>query len=106
MKLFKILGIIVVFVFFTSSCNSVKKTLSNENKNTGDEFLVLKKNPLVLPPNFKDLPIPGNEILEEENEKKIDLSKVLTQSKNENKDKKLKTSNPLEKSLSNILNKK
>ncbi len=32
-----------------------------KKKQSGDEFLVEKKNPLVLPPDFGKLPLPGSE---------------------------------------------
>ena len=69
-----------------------------------DEFLIEKKNPLVLPPNYSNLPKPKEE-LEETDEKKenLDLSKVL---ENSERSKNIKSSNTLEKSISNILNKK
>ena len=40
------------------SCQGVKNALSGKKYENSDEFLVIKKNPLVLPPNFKDLPTP------------------------------------------------
>ena len=66
MKLNKFLTIIIIFSFFISGCTSVKETLSGQKKQNSDEFLVKKKNPLVLPPNFDDLPQP-----QEENNDKI-----------------------------------
>ena len=43
--------------------------LTLKKRNTADEFLVEKKNPLVLPPVYGDLPLPENEskIIEENN---------------------------------------
>ena len=41
-----------------TSCQSVKNALSGVKKENSDEFLVQKKNPLVLPPDFTDLPEP------------------------------------------------
>tara|TARA_B100000700_G_C14813096_1_gene746136 strand:+ start:20 stop:340 length:321 start_codon:yes stop_codon:yes gene_type:complete len=103
MKLNKLLTIIVIFGFFVSGCNSVKQTLSGEKKQNSDEFLVKKKNPLVLPPNFDDLPEPQEKNNENENENKnIDLSKVLSEKKNEDNEEK-KKNNSLEKSISEIL---
>ena len=43
--------------------HSVKETLSGQKKQNSDEFLVKKKNPLVLPPNFDDLPEPQKKIM-------------------------------------------
>ena len=43
-------------LFFLSSCGS--GGLMGGKKDNTDEFLVQKKNPLVLPPNYNDLPLP------------------------------------------------
>ena len=44
--------------FLLSSCQSAKEGLSGGKKGNSDEFLVQKKNPLVLPPDYNDLPQP------------------------------------------------
>ena len=44
-----------------TSCESVKNAVSGVKKENSDEFLVQKKNPLVLPPDFTDLPVPLEE---------------------------------------------
>ena len=101
MKLNKFLTIIIMCSFFISGCTSVKETLSGKKKQNSDEFLVKKKNPLVLPPNFDDLPEPQKKNNENEN-KSIDLSKVLNEKKNE--EIKVKNeNNSLEKSISEKL---
>ena len=48
----------LIILFFLSSCQNVKDALSGKKYESSDEFLVIKKNPLVLPPNFNDLPTP------------------------------------------------
>ena len=80
------------------------RVFEHEKKEGVDEFLIEKKNPLVLPPNYSKLPKPKeeNEILDEK-KKNLDLSKVLEDSEGS---KKIKSSNQLEKSISNILKKK
>ena len=45
-------------LFLLSSCQSAKEGLSGGKRNNTDEFLVQKKNPLVLPPDYNDLPLP------------------------------------------------
>ena len=45
--------------FFVLSCTSfseVGQVMRNEKKNTTDEFLVKKKAPLVMPPEFNKVP--------------------------------------------------
>ena len=90
-----------------SSCQSVKDNLSLKKKESVDEFLIEKKNPLVVPPEFSKLPVPKSE--DENTEKSVnkeedlDLSKVLTETETTES---TNSSNELEKSISNILNKK
>ena len=38
--------------------NSVKKGLTGEKENSTDEFFIKKKDPLIVPPDFEDLPLP------------------------------------------------
>ena len=40
------------------SCTSLKEGLTNQKKKSSDEFFVEKKSPLVMPPNFNELPVP------------------------------------------------
>ena len=56
--------ILLVFLSLTS-CKSIKDGLSGNKGNNSDEFLVKKKAPLVLPPNFDQLPEPGVSLGEE-----------------------------------------
>ena len=50
---------LILFVMLAlTSCQSVKNALSGVKQENSDEFLVQKKNPLVLPPDFTDLPVP------------------------------------------------
>ena len=48
----------LIILIFLSQCQSVKDALTGKKYEDSDEFLVIKKNPLVLPPNFNDLPTP------------------------------------------------
>ena len=50
--------LLITLLFILSSCEGVKNALSGKKFENSDEFLVIKKNPLVLPPNFNDLPTP------------------------------------------------
>ena len=53
---------IIILTFLATSCadtfKSVKRGLTGEKANAADEFLVQKKDPLILPPDFENLPIP------------------------------------------------
>ena len=50
--------LLIIFLFTLCSCQGVKDALSGKKYVNSDEFLVIKKNPLVLPPNFNELPTP------------------------------------------------
>ena len=96
-----------LFIFIFSSCQSIKENLSMKKKKSVDEFLIEKKNPLVVPPEFSKLPVPKSQDENIENnvnkEEDLDLSKVLTETETTEP---TNSSNELEKSISNILNKK
>ena len=65
-----------------SSCGGVqnfKKTMTGQKQVTTDEFLIKKKDPLVLPPEYEKLPLPNTK---EEN-KKSAIETVLNSSKKE-----------------------
>ena len=52
---------ILLFIFLVSCADtfdSVKRGLTGAKKNSADEFLVKKKDPLILPPDFENLPTP------------------------------------------------
>ena len=71
--------ILLIFItLFLASCQSAKDALTLKKKPSGDEFLVEKKNPLVMPPDFGKLPIPEekkNDInLKNENEIQVIIS--------------------------------
>ena len=53
--------LILFMMLAVTSCQSVKNALSGVKQENSDEFLVQKKNPLVLPPDFTDLPQPFEE---------------------------------------------
>ena len=53
--------LILFMMLVTSSCQSLKNAVSGAKVENSDEFLVQKKHPLVLPPEFTDLPVPFDE---------------------------------------------
>ena len=62
--MYKIINILII-IFFVTSCasmQSAKKTLTGEKQYTTDEFMVQKKNPLILPPDYENLPTPDDEV--------------------------------------------
>ncbi len=46
-------------IFSCQSMSEASKVLRNEKTNSTDEFLVKKKAPLTLPPDFAEIPEPG-----------------------------------------------
>ena len=81
MKFCKIILFLNIFLLFVS-CGTLKEGFKNQKKNNSDEFLVEKKSPLVMPPDYNDLPEPGD------NQAETNLE--------ENKIKKLLTNNDIE----------
>ena len=71
-----------------NGCQSVKDGLSGKKKNSADEFLVKKKNPLVLPPEFEKLPQPKSLNSEEKikKEEDINLESIFGKKSNTNDD--------------------
>ena len=68
LKIFLLLNLILLI----SNCGTAKKAFTNQKKSSTDEFLVEKKSPLVMPPNFNDLPVPNqNKEISEMNQNKI-----------------------------------
>ena len=57
-KIFHILFLICFLSACSGTFDSVKRGLTGQKKQGGDEFLVEKKDPLILPPDFENLPSP------------------------------------------------
>jgi hypothetical protein len=73
MKMNKLIILVAVICSITLlSCQSVKEGLSGKKKRGGDEFLVQKKNPLVKPENFDELPQPTQKKDDKVNEGEVD----------------------------------
>ena len=79
MKLFKFY-IAISIAIILSSCGTIRDGFSNKKKNNRDEFLVEKKSPLVMPPDYNELPIPNEEKIEKETK---DIKSLITKSKQE-----------------------
>tara|TARA_B100000963_G_scaffold98668_1_gene85247 strand:+ start:1240 stop:1560 length:321 start_codon:yes stop_codon:yes gene_type:complete len=87
MRYIKIL-IFINLIFLINSCGTLKEGFTNQKKNSNDEFLVEKKSPLAMPPDFNELPMPktnGNEKGSDENS----IKDLITSNNNrgENQDK-------------------
>ena len=79
---------LLFFLLLFSGCQDVKKGFGGKKIDQGEEFLVIKKNPLVVPPDFEKMPIPKNEIeksssIKVENNQDSEFKKLLkTQDQN------------------------
>ena len=83
MKKLNFLLILFIPLISCSGLSDAKKVLKNEKIITTDEFLVKKRNPLVIPPKFEKVPIPGSEpkkIINEEEK----IKRILNAPKDEN----------------------
>ena len=80
---------IFLLILFISvySCQSIKDGLSGKKYESSDEFLVIKKNPLVLPPDFKALPEPQDPVkMSREETIESEIDEVLSSIKSEDAD--------------------
>ena len=93
------------YLFFFSSCTSVKNALTGKKTENSDEFLVKKKNPLVLPPDYDDLPEPNEKDLPEELEDDTDVEKLIRTYDDVEENKNLSTSKSIEKFVLDNINK-
>jgi len=74
--------LILFLTLFTISCgdtlSSVKRGITGAKANSADEFLVKKKDPLILPPDFENLPTPDERMIAQEEislfEKKLEVT--------------------------------
>ncbi len=91
MKKIKFTLFAALLISILTSCGTVREGFTNQKKNNSDEFLVEKKSPLIVPPNFDDLPVPTNQNVSEETNKNeikdlIVNSKENDQNSKESKD--------------------
>ena len=72
---------LILLIFLVTSCadtwSNVKRGLTGAKQKSTDEFLVKKKDPLILPPDFDSLPSPSDR--EEAIEEISSIEKTLQQ---------------------------
>ena len=89
-------------ILILTSCSTMKSAFVNEKKNSTDEFLVEKKSPLVMPPDYNELPMP-KETKDKQNKNENEFKKLITQNKQDS----LSTSNKnVDKNFENSILKK
>ena len=76
--------ILLNFIFLLVSCGTVKDAFVNQKKNNTDEFLVEKKSPLVMPPDYNELPITKKKI-EQKDINENEFKTLITQKNQDNK---------------------
>ena len=98
----------IFIVLFFNSCSTVKDAFDPQRKNSSEEFLVEKKSPLSMPPNFNELPVPqdkknNNEVVED------DVKNLILDGENDtdvsSKNSNINTDTDLEKSILDQINK-
>ena len=107
MKIKKIIQIIILSLLLYSCSTDIKDALQGKKRSeNSDEFLVQKKNPLILPPNYDELPVPSSGFEQKEiinQEDSLDVKKILEINADDNQiDKKCTTDNT-EKCLENSI---
>ena len=103
MKYFKIL-IFFQLIFLLISCSTMKEGFKNQKKSSSDEFLVEKKSPLVMPPDYNDLPVPDqNKEISDIDENKI---KELVSSNNNKENREIDNSEEKKLNIENSILKK
>ena len=106
MKHFKIIFVIVIFNLLLSACGTVKEAFDPQRKNSSDEFLVEKKSPLSMPPDFEKLPQPKNKKDNNIPKDDFNLESIINTSQNEsesNNNESSKDSSNLEESIIDII---
>ena len=58
MKKLRFIILMLTLTLTIQNCSTIEKGFSSQKKNSTDEFLVEKKSPLVMPPEFNELPEP------------------------------------------------
>ncbi len=89
MNYLKIL-VLLNLILFIYSCGAAREGFTNQKKENKDEFLVEKKSPLMMPPDYDELPLPNPEAGDtqnsENNVKKLIINNENNNSKSLNQD--------------------
>ena len=107
MKINKFYKIVIIFSILVSSCTSVTEGLTGKKRSkTSDEFFVQKKSPLVMPPDFDDMPLPKPLMGNQEKTDDSNIEDLLSVYKEEDQTKNSKSEgeSSLEKSILKKIN--
>jgi len=106
---FKKIIILLSSLLFLLSCSGAKDALQGKKRSdNSDEFLVEKKNPLTVPPDMDELPVPldQDDQVQMDDQEEIDIKKVLKIDENQdtNSESDNENQNSLEKSILEKIN--
>tara|TARA_B100001057_G_scaffold282953_1_gene283344 strand:- start:3000 stop:3317 length:318 start_codon:yes stop_codon:yes gene_type:complete len=100
MKIIKNILVIITASLLIYSCEGFKL---KKKSTSGEEFLIEKKDPLILPPDFSKLPQPKEQIENKENkeneEETLVLDKVFSEENSKNNDSEIDQKSGLKKSI-------
>tara|TARA_B100000963_G_scaffold271844_1_gene240046 strand:+ start:1024 stop:1341 length:318 start_codon:yes stop_codon:yes gene_type:complete len=89
----------LIFILLLQSCGTLKEGFKNQKKDNSDEFLVEKKSPLIMPPNYEELPVPNSEKNEAQQQGDKIKNLIITDDENINNNGQKSESQNFEKSL-------
>ena len=101
----KMLNKIIIIIFFlitacAASWQDIKQGLGGQKRTSTDEFLVKKKEPLNMPPKWKDLPKPGQSMELDDEFEVTDIEELIQLGKSQKSSTKLEQgSGDLEESI-------
>ena len=107
MKINKFYIIFIIFLFLTTSCKNVSEGFTGTKRSkSSEEFLVQKKNPLVMPPGFEDLPPPKpQQTIQTENDNAVENLFKIYKEKDQNSISQNESDQSLEESILEKINK-
>ena len=82
MNYLKIL-VLLNLILFIYSCGAAREGFTNQKKENKDEFLVEKKSPLMMPPDYDELPLPNSEVGDKQNSEN-NVKKLIVNNENDN----------------------
>ncbi len=99
MKNFFIINLLFIILYSCGGLEDAGKVLRNEKTKNTDEFLVKKKDPLILPPDYDKLPLPDSKKSDDTNSNRIESILSEDGSYNKKKGKRSSLENSIEEEL-------
>ncbi len=82
MKKTRKLFLFLILILFLNACSTISDGFRSQKKNSIDEFMVEKKSPLVMPPDFDELPQPNQNNQNTVEEKETDIKSLISNNEN------------------------